>query len=156
MRHHPSQVSVETALAHHGLIPEAVHQVVSVTDLRSRTFLTPLGRFVFERVPCDALRAGVRATRVGRDAWAFVSTPLRASADLVYLRRRVTWDRDGLRSLLESMRIEREDLETNQAGAGAAGRGRRRAAAPRSHGASGNRWRRRPRARDRRWEPGDD
>ena len=112
MLHFPSQVSLETALAHHGLIPEVVHQVASVTSRRSRTFETPLGHFVFRRVPCDNLRAGVQATRIDGDAWAFVSSPLRAIADLVYLRREVTWEREGLSFLTESMRIEREDLET--------------------------------------------
>ena len=110
MLHFPSQVSLETALAHHGLIPEAVHQVASVTAQRSRDFDTPLGHFVFRCVPCDDLRAGVHATRVDDDAWSFVATPLRAIADLVYLRRGVTWQRDGLGFLTESMRIEPEDL----------------------------------------------
>ena len=110
MLHFPSQLSLETALAHHGLIPEAVHQVASVTSGRSRTFDTPLGRFVFGRVPCDDQRAGVKATRLDGDAWAFLATPLRAIADLIYLRRAVSWERDGLSFLLESMRIEREDL----------------------------------------------
>lgn len=107
---YPSQVSLETALSHHGLIPEAVHEVASVTDGRSRRFDTGLGLYSFTRVPCGDLRAGVRVTEVARDAWAFVATPLRAIADLVYVRREVTWQRDGLRFLTESMRIEREDL----------------------------------------------
>jgi len=111
MLHYPSQVSVETALCHHGLLPEAAEQVVSVTADRSRTFVTPLGRFVFIRVPCESLRAGVRVHEVARDAWAFVATPLRAIGDLVYVRKGVTWERDGLRFLLESMRIEPEDLD---------------------------------------------
>jgi hypothetical protein len=110
MLHAPSQVSLETALSFHGLIPEAVYQVASVTGQRSRTFSTPLGQFVFTRVPCDALRAGVRVHQVAPNAWAFVSDPVRAIADLVYLRREVRWDRAGLGFLTESLRIEPEDL----------------------------------------------
>jgi hypothetical protein len=110
MLHAPSQISLETALSHHGLIPEAVQQVASVTSQRSRTFVTPLGRFEFVRVPCNALRAGVGVERVDRNLWAYVSSPLRAIADLVYTRREVSWKQDGLEFLVDSLRIERGDL----------------------------------------------
>jgi hypothetical protein len=106
----PSHVSLQTALAYHGLIPEAVYQVASVTPGRSRTFDTPAGRFTFQRVPADDPRAGVEATRVGGALWAFVASPLRAIADLVYLTAGITWRRDGLRFLEESLRIEPDDL----------------------------------------------
>jgi len=108
--HAPSHVSLETALSFHGLIPEAVFQVACVTARRSRTYATPLGTYVFRCVPCHDPRAGVRAVRLSPDAWAFVALPLRAIADLVYVRRHVTWNRDGLRFLTESLRIEEEDL----------------------------------------------
>ena len=36
--HAPSHVSLESALAYHGLIPEAVYQVASITVARSREF----------------------------------------------------------------------------------------------------------------------
>jgi hypothetical protein len=106
----PSHVSLESALSYHGLIPEAVFQVASVTAHRSRTFTTPMGRFEFHRVPCREPRAGVRAKRLDHDTWAFVATPLRAIADLVYLRKSVSWDRDGLRFLTDSMRMDETDL----------------------------------------------
>lgn len=108
--HSPSHVSLESALSHHGLIPEAVFQVASVTVFRSRTYETPVGVFVFERVPADDPKAGVRAIKVDGRSWAFVATPLRAIADLVYLRKRVRWERDGLAFLTESMRMETDDL----------------------------------------------
>jgi predicted transcriptional regulator of viral defense system len=108
--HSPSHVSLESALAYHGLIPEAVYTVSSVTSLRSRVFDTPLGRFSFQRVPAVNPRAGVEAIEVARDSWAFVATPPRAIADLIYLRKNVYWESDGLAFLTESMRIEEEDL----------------------------------------------
>ena len=37
--------------------------------------------------------------------------PLRAIADLVYLHREVSWERDGSRFLVESLRVERDDLD---------------------------------------------
>jgi len=109
--HSPSHVSLESALAHHGLIPEAVFQVSSVTHSRSRTFKTPVGIFSFVRVPAANPKAGVQALKVDGRSWAFVATPLRAIADLIYARKDVSWANDGLAFLTESMRIEREDLE---------------------------------------------
>jgi hypothetical protein len=109
--HSPSHVSLESSLAHHGLIPEAVYQVISVTSSRSRTFQTPVGIFSFVRVPAVDPRAGVQAIKVDGRNWAFVATPLRAIADLVYTRKDVSWEKDGLSFLTDSLRIEREDLE---------------------------------------------
>jgi hypothetical protein len=106
----PSHVSLESALSYHGLIPEAVFQVASVTTQRSRIFTTQLGRFEFHRVPCNEPRAGVRAEKLDADAWAFVASPLRAIADLVYLRKSISWNRDGLRFLTDSMRIDETNL----------------------------------------------
>ncbi|MFZ3137811.1 MAG: hypothetical protein WA126_10530 [Thermodesulfovibrionales bacterium] len=111
MLHSPSHVSLESALAHHGLIPEAVFQVSSVTSARTRTFHTPVGVFSFVRVPAADPRAGVQALKVDGRSWAFVATPLRAIADLIYTRKDVSWAKDGLAFLTESMRIERDDLE---------------------------------------------
>ena len=109
--HSPSHVSLESALAHHGLIPEAVFQVSCVTSSRSRMFKTPVGVFSFVRVPAANPRAGVQALKVDGRSWAFFATPLRAIADLIYTRKDVRWEKDGLAFLTESMRIERDDLE---------------------------------------------
>jgi predicted transcriptional regulator of viral defense system len=108
--HSPSHISLESALSFHGLIPEAVHEVTSVTARRGRLFSTPLGRFAFLRVPANDARAGVKAMQVDRNGWVFLATPVRAIADLVYLRKEVDWRRDGIRFLTESMRVEEEDL----------------------------------------------
>jgi len=48
--------------------------------------------------------------RLSPDAWAFVALPLRAIADLVYLRRDISWSRDGLGFLTTSLRLEDADL----------------------------------------------
>ena len=110
--HAPSHVSLESALAHHGLIPEAIYQVSSVTLGRSREFTTPLGVFSFRRVPARAPRAGVEAVEVARNAWAFIATPLRAIADAVYLNKEITWEQNGIGYLTESLRIEEDDLRS--------------------------------------------
>ncbi len=106
----PSHVSFETALWHHGLIPEAVRQVSSAILERSRRYSTPLGTFSFHRVPEKTPRAGVAHVEVEPATWVFVAEPLRAIADLLYVRRHVSWDRDGLGFLSSSMRIEVDEL----------------------------------------------
>jgi hypothetical protein len=98
-------------LAYHGLIPEAVYQVSSVTLARSRQFSTPLGVFTFQTVKTRLPRAGVEALEISRNAWAFIATPLRAIADLLYLQKEITWKKDGLAFLTESLRIETDDLK---------------------------------------------
>ncbi len=110
--HFPSHVSLESALAYHGLIPEAVYQVSSVTVGRSREFSTPLGVFRFRRVPARAPRAGVEAVAVGHNAWAFIASPLRAIADAIYLNKEITWGHNGLGYLTESLRVEEDDLQS--------------------------------------------
>lgn len=109
--HGPSYISMESALRHHGLIPEAVFQVRSVTQSRSRTFKTALGNFQFARIPCKDFRAGVKSVKVDKTNWAFVATPLRAIADLIYLNRKEAIDKDATGFLTESMRIEKDDLK---------------------------------------------
>lgn len=110
MLHSPSHVSLESALSFHGIIPEAVFQVSSVTSARSRTYRTPIGVFSFQRVPLNYPKTGVQSLKLDKNSWAFVATPLRAIADLVYLRKEVSWEDNGLSFLTESMRIEIEDL----------------------------------------------
>ncbi len=108
----PSHVSFESSLSHHALIPEAVYGVSSATLRRTREYDTPLGHFTFTRVPVGDPTAGVRAVRLDRQSWGFVASPLRAVADLIYVRRQVAWKTDGIAFLTDSMRIDREDLQS--------------------------------------------
>lgn len=46
----PSYVSLESALYHYGVIPEAVQQLTSVSTLKTQSFETGLGRFSYKSV----------------------------------------------------------------------------------------------------------
>jgi len=59
----PSYVSLDYALSHYGLIPEAVYQITSVTTRRSKTYDTPLGRFSYERLALCVYPLGIISTR---------------------------------------------------------------------------------------------
>ena len=110
MLYSPSAISLESALAFHGLIPEAVYQITSSTPKRSYRTSTPLGDFIFESIPSANALAGVESIKLDEFFWSFVATPFRAIADLVYLRKDVEWSLDGMSYLTDSMRIEPHDL----------------------------------------------
>lgn len=102
--HGPSYLSSETALSWHGWIPEAVHAVVSTGLGRSRDFVTPLGTYVFQRVPQKSLMSGVqRITEASPHVAYFVARPLKAIADYVYIHHCDWRCADPLRG---SLRIE--------------------------------------------------
>lgn len=103
-------VSFETALAHHGWIPEAVHTTACATPGRkSSTIVHPIhGSFSFSPL---ALKKGhflemVERLELGGQA-ALVALPLRALMDLVCLRKQ-EWQ--GLDWLVEGLRIDFEHL----------------------------------------------
>jgi predicted transcriptional regulator of viral defense system len=80
----PSYVSLESALSWHGLIPEFVATVTSVTTARPQTYQTPLGRFEFRHV-ARRLFWGYVEVELLQGQRAFVARPEKALLDLVYL-----------------------------------------------------------------------
>ena len=107
--HGPSYISLESALAHHGWIPEAVYTLANVTLKRSRVFDTPLGRFSYTRIPQEPLYAGVQRLELPATGCFFMASPLKALADYVYVNR---CDWTGLTPLLGSLRIDEAELAT--------------------------------------------
>lgn len=107
----PSFVSLETALSYHGLIPEAVYQVASVSLKRTTRFDTQLGNFSYDCIPSKPFFAGVSSIEVQKNSWVYVASALRAIADIIYLRK-IEWKEHGLKFLTDSMRIYKEDLSS--------------------------------------------
>jgi predicted transcriptional regulator of viral defense system len=79
-----SYVSLQSALAHHGLIPEHVPVVTSVTTGRPQHRENPFGAFEYHHCSPEKL-TGFRAETLAPGQEAFVATPARALADLVHL-----------------------------------------------------------------------
>jgi len=76
----PSYVSLDYALFHHGLIPERVTAVTSVTTKREKRFETPIGIFIYRRTPKTSFHLGME--RVEQDDFSFlIASPERALAD---------------------------------------------------------------------------
>ena len=81
----PSYVSLQTALAYHNLIPEAVYTINSITTRRPGRWETPLGRFAFRHVR-QSFFFGYHLEEVAPGQHAFVAWPEKALLDLVYLQ----------------------------------------------------------------------
>jgi predicted transcriptional regulator of viral defense system len=82
----PSYVSLQSALAIHGLIPESVPVTTSITTGRPGEFSTPLGTFVFRHVRTPLFQ-GFREVEMDTLQSAFVATPEKALLDLLYLEK---------------------------------------------------------------------
>jgi predicted transcriptional regulator of viral defense system len=80
-----SYVSLQSALAFYGLIPEQVPVTTSVSTGRPASFVTPVGQFDFRHVKTSWLR-GYQQIDFGNDQKAFVASPEKALLDLVYLQ----------------------------------------------------------------------
>jgi hypothetical protein len=92
-----SYVSLQSALAFYGMIPEHVPTVMSTTTQRPEQVDTPLGRFFFRHIKKEWFY-GYRQTDLGQDQRAFVAVPEKALLDLVYLTPNSA-DRDFLMEL---------------------------------------------------------
>ena len=82
----PSYVSLQSAMAIHGLIPESVPVTTSITTGRPGEFSTPLGTFVFRHVRTPLFQ-GFRGFEMDTLQPAFVATPEKALLDLLYLEK---------------------------------------------------------------------
>jgi predicted transcriptional regulator of viral defense system len=79
-----SYVSMQSALQYHGLIPEHVPSITSVTTGRPEVLSTPAGNFIFKHVKKQWFK-GYRSVDLGDGQTAFVAGPEKALLDLVYL-----------------------------------------------------------------------
>ncbi len=114
-----SYVSLQSALAYHGLIPESVPAVTSVTTGRPEILETDLGTFLFRHVR-KSWFGGYRKVEVFPGQGAFLAGPEKSLLDLIYLTPGAD-DPDYLREL----RLQGWDglnLETLQTIARAGGR----------------------------------
>ncbi|MBT1690758.1 type IV toxin-antitoxin system AbiEi family antitoxin domain-containing protein [Dawidia soli] len=107
----PSYVSVETALSYHGLIPERVYEIASMTTQAPRKFATSLGTFTYTRLSLPYYAFGVRSEKLADDQYAMVASPEKALFDkIITTSGLLLRSRKAAREfLLENMRMD-EDL----------------------------------------------
>jgi hypothetical protein len=109
----PSCISLDYALHYHGLIPERVEAITSVTTGRSRRFVTPVGLFIYHRIPPAAFSTGMDQVPVEGGRFFLMAVAEKALADKIQDDRGT-----GIRSqdemrryLLQNLRIDTETLE---------------------------------------------
>ena len=79
----PSYVSLETALAFYGLIPERVYSVRSVCTKLHKKYDTPLGNFEFIKMPENYFSIGIRQEIVENQYAFLIATPTKAICDMI-------------------------------------------------------------------------
>jgi len=102
----PSCISLESALAYHQLIPEAVYRVTCVTSKRSVIFEIPVGVFSYLHLPLEGFYTEVELVSVNQNHF-FLAKPWRALCDYIYCYKK-NWI--NLTPVLESLRIDKMDL----------------------------------------------
>lgn len=95
-----SYVSLQSALAWYGLIPEFVPVITSVTTGRPQTIETPMGRFDFRHIN-RSFFWGYQQVELTAGQAAFIARPEKALIDLVYLT-----PRGDKEEFIEELRIQ--------------------------------------------------
>ncbi|MDA0350451.1 MAG: hypothetical protein O3C43_16375 [Verrucomicrobia bacterium] len=79
-----SYISLQSALAHYGMIPEYVPVATSVTTGRPEECDTPIGRFQFRHISTGRF-FGFEEMEIAPDQQVLIASPAKALVDLLYL-----------------------------------------------------------------------
>lgn len=112
----PSYVSMSWALRYHGLIPERVHLVQSITTKHSRKFSNPLGHYHYQNCPADYFPIGITIQGSG-DVRYLMASPEKALCDYInYNKITLRFMKDVGGFLEEDLRFDTDILgDLNQA-----------------------------------------
>ncbi len=100
----PSYISMEYALQFHGLIPERVEDVTSITTKKTAAFKTPEGTFVYQHIKPQAYR-GFQMRKDDAGFSFFLAEPEKAIVDFLYLNLH-KFVRNDLKVFSESYRFQ--------------------------------------------------
>jgi len=114
----PSCVSLEYALHNHGLIPERSVALTSVTTKRPKKFDTPVGMFLYKKVPETGFHVGLQRVEMENGRAFLIAGPEKALADKFRSDRglKIRSQKECLDYLVNSLRIEESDLANLDAG----------------------------------------
>jgi len=107
----PSILSIDYALAWHGLIPEYVDVLTSISSGRSRHFNTPLGWFSYTHLSQERFSFGATIQKSNTGNW-LITEPIKALADKVWTDKRFqpTSPSSYADYLFEDLRIDEDTL----------------------------------------------
>ncbi len=108
----PSYVSFEYALSRAGLIPEAAVAITSASATRNRRYVTPLGAFLYRRLPPAVYRFGWTRQELADGSGYLVARPEKALLDWLFVAGAARSVR-ALEERLESdLRLDRAAFES--------------------------------------------
>ena len=107
----PSCISMEYALSYHGLIPERVETITSVTPKKNKEFNTPVGRFTYRHLSPAKYPHGIGQIWIDQQHPILMATPEKALCDYVVLRNvpEITSPKAAKDFLMSDLRIDLED-----------------------------------------------
>ena len=106
----PSYVSMDTALAYYGLIPERVYEIASMTTKPSKNFHTPVGTFSYTHLPLPYYAFGLNMIRLSDTQRAIIASPEKALCDKVIGTSGIL-----LRSMVQATDYLLDDLRMDEA-----------------------------------------
>jgi hypothetical protein len=83
----PSCISLEYALAFHGLVPERVETLTSVTPKRDKDFKTPLGNFTYRYLKPEKYPVGIDQVWIDDRHPVLMASPEKALSDYLVLKK---------------------------------------------------------------------
>ena len=109
----PSYVSLESALSYHGLIPEKVYEISSVTIKAARKFSTPLGVYTYTRLRLPYYSYGIRSVEIDRQHRFLMASPEKALFDKIITTAGVEFrsKKDVLTYLENDLRVDIDTLK---------------------------------------------
>ncbi len=108
----PSYVSLDFALAWHGLISEGVAEITSVTPKQSKQLSNGLGRFSYRHLPQNYYAVGQELGQTSDGLSFLIASPAKALADRLVLNRTLPpLSRHVMQQwLLNDLRLDHEQL----------------------------------------------
>jgi len=108
----PSYLSMESALAHYGLIPEKVFAITSMTTKASRKFQTNIGLYTYTNLPLPYYAFGLATVSLSKDQQAIMAIPEKALCDKIATTAGITLrSQSSARDyVFGNLRMEEEDL----------------------------------------------
>jgi hypothetical protein len=109
----PSYVSLDSALSFHGLIPERVYSISSMTTRASREFNTEIGLFTYTHLPLPYYAFGIDIVPLTNQQYAMIARPEKALCDkIVSTSGLILRSTSGAGAyLMDSLRIDEEALK---------------------------------------------
>lgn len=103
----PSYISLHSALSFHGIIPESVIQITSVTSLKTTYFVNPFGEYSYKTIKKEMMSGYVLKT-LSDGRTLQIADPEKALSDLLYLYPEYSTTQDML-----DLRLDEEYLQND-------------------------------------------